>query len=195
MPCPRGGGCNYRLKVSNTMSNTDTTNTRHCDQCAVLLTDENHGFYQWQDRCNRCHSRYDVDSDLLEIAYVANKLYSSGKTIDGLRHTEANLHVRIQELKRPIEDGGDPRLAHIWSTLWDALDGDDETWGLIVDEIPGAPDLRVRTFEVEIPLETITIEVKAKDEDEAIELAIEQAEREYSLEDVIYQPHIGVSEV
>jgi len=194
--CPSGWGCNYRLKVSNTMSNTDTRNTRHCDQCAVLLTDENQGFYQWRDRCNRCHSRYDVDSDLLEIAYVANKLYSSKKTINELLHTEASLHVRVQELKKPVE-ADDYRVYHLWEKLYQALNGDieqDETWGLIMDEIPGVPDLRAKTFEVEIPLESISITIEAKDEDEAIELAIEEAERDYCLADVINQNYIQAYE-
>ena len=181
------------------MSNTDTTNTtRHCDQCAVLITDENQGFFQWRDRCNRCHSRPELDDNLIEIAHTANKLYSSKKTIETLQHTEAELYVRIHKLNRVIEDGGDPRLSYIWSTLWDALDGDierDETWDMFINAIAGdIPDYRTKMFEVDIPLETITITVEAKDEDEAIELAMEEAESDYSLGDVIYQPYIRVHE-
>jgi len=119
-------------------------------------------------------------------------------SVDSLLFHYARVSVDLKKKRNEAYqdiEASDYRIEHLWQKLWDALDGDEETWGLIVDEIPGAPDLRVRTFEVEIPLETITIEVKAKDEDEAIELAIEQAEREYSLEDVIYQPRIGVSEV
>jgi hypothetical protein len=181
------------------MDTETTSNTRHCDGCAVLLTDENHGFFQWRDRCNRCHSRLELDDALLEIADVANQFYKSDDQVINLQHDLAVTRLRVQELKRPIEDGGDPRLAHIWSTLWDALAGDverDETWGLFIDAIAGdVPEFRARTFAVEIPLETLTLEVEAKDEDEAIELAIQQAQDDYSIEDVIYQPYIEVSEV
>ena len=94
-------------------------------------------------------------------------------------------------------DAGDYRVHHLWEKLYAALSGDieqDETWDLIMSEIPGVPDLRVRTFDVEIPLETITITIEAKDEDEAIELAIEQACNDYSIEDVINQRYIEASE-
>lgn len=94
-------------------------------------------------------------------------------------------------------DAGDYRVRHLWEKLYRTLDGDieqDETWDLIMSEIPGVPDLRVRTFDVEIPLETLTITVEAKDEDEAIELAMEQAENDYCISDVINQRYIEASE-
>lgn len=130
------------------MSNETTSNTRHCDQCAVLLTDENHGFFQWRNRCDRCHKRPELDDSLLETAHIANKLYSSANTIDNLRHTEAELHARVQQLKKPV-DADDSRVYHLWEKLYRVLDGDveqDETWGLIMDAIPGVPDLRVKRY-------------------------------------------------
>jgi len=138
------------------MSNTDTSNVNHCKGCAVLLTDENWGWQIFVDECNRCDKRLPLDDELLEIASVANKLFSGLETVEALRHDKATLHVRLQELKRPIEDGGDPRLAHIWSTLWDALDGDverDETWGLFINAIAGdVPDYRTKTYSGTITL-------------------------------------------
>lgn len=178
------------------MSNTDNTNTSHCDQCAVPLTESNHGFFAWRDRCDRCSDRYDVTDELLEIAYMANKLGVETKSVDSLRHSVANLHVRIQELKKPVE-ASDSRVAHLWDKLWDALDGDieqDETWGMFMDALPGLPDLRTRSFEVEIPLETLTITVDAKDEDEAIEMAMEQAENNWCIADVINQRYVEAHE-
>jgi hypothetical protein len=178
------------------MNESTTSNTRHCDQCAVLLTDENHGFFQWRDRCDRCHSRLELDDDLLEIAYVANQFYKSDDQVINLQHDLAVTRLRVQELKKPVE-ADDSRAYHLWEKLYRALNGDieqDATWGLIIDEIPGVPDLRVRTFDVEIPLETITITIEAKDEDGAIELAIEQACNDYSIEDVINQRYIEASE-
>lgn len=181
------------------MSNTDNTNTSHCDQCAVPLTESNHGFFAWRDRCDRCSGRLELDDRLLEIAYIANQFYSRNDQVMDLQHQLAERRLRIQELKRPIEDGGDPRLAYLWRTLWDALDGDieqDETWGLFINAVAGdVPDFRTKTWEVEIPLDTITVEVEAKDEDEAIELAMEKAEDEYCLGDVIQQRYIEAREI
>lgn len=124
-----------------------------------------------------------------------------GLSVDSLLFHYARVSVDLKKKRNEAYqdiEASDYRVEHIWQKLWDALErrfDRDEVWDLILEEIDGVPDLRIKTFEVEIPLETITIEVKANDEDEAIELAIEQAEREYSLEDVIYQPRIGVSEV
>jgi hypothetical protein len=141
------------------MSNTDTSTgltVNHCKGCAVLLTDENWGWQIFVDECNRCDKRLPLDDELLEIAFVANKLFSGLETVDALRHDKGALHVRLRELKRPIEDGGDPRLAHIWSTLWDALDGDverNETWGLFINAIAGdVPDYRTKTYSGTITL-------------------------------------------
>jgi hypothetical protein len=93
------------------MNESTTSKTYHCDQCAVLLTDENHGFFQWRDRCDRCHSRLELDDDLLEIAYVANQFYKSDDQVINLQHDLAVTRLRVQELKKPIEDGGDSRLS------------------------------------------------------------------------------------
>jgi hypothetical protein len=122
-------------------------------------------------------------------------------TIENLLFYLAQAQIDREQWNRKARedvDAGDYRVRHLWEKLYRALAGDieqDATWGLIIDEIPGVPDLRVRTFEVEIPLETITITVEAKDEDEAIELAIEEAEGDYCLTDVINQRYIEVSEV
>ena len=65
-----------------------------------------------------------------------------------MRHTEAELHARVQQLKKPV-DADDSRVYHLWEKLYRALDGDieqDETWGLIMDAIPGVPDLRVKRY-------------------------------------------------
>ena len=130
------------------MSNTDNTNTSHCDQCAVPLTESNHGFFAWRDRCDRCHSRLELDDDLLEIAYVANQFYKSDDRVIDLQHTTAELRLRVQELKKPVE-ADDSRAYHLWEKLYRALNGDieqNETWGLIMDEIPGVPDFRTKRY-------------------------------------------------
>jgi hypothetical protein len=127
------------------MNESTTSKTYHCDQCAVLLTDENHGFFQWRARCNRCHSRLELDNDLLEIADVANQFYKSDDQVINLQHDLAVTRLRVQELKKPIEDGGDSRLTYIWQNLWDGLErrfDRDEVWGLIVDNVEGAPEFR-----------------------------------------------------
>jgi hypothetical protein len=156
------------------MSNTDNTNTSHCDQCAVPLTESNHGFFAWLDRCDRCSDRYDVTDELLEIAYMANKLGINTKSVDSLRHSAANLHVRVQELKRPIEDGGDSRLAHIWKALWDALDGDierNETWGLFIDAVAGdVPDFRTKRYGGVVTLKFYFSDVEVKGDVDGHEL-------------------------
>ena len=174
------------------MNESTTSNTRHCDQCAVLLTDENHGFFQWRDRCNRCHSRLELDDNLLETAHVANQFYKSDDQVIDLQHTTAELRLRVQELKRPIEDGGDPRLAHIWSTLWDALAGDverDETWGLFIDAIAGdVPDYRTKTYSGTVTLRFYFSEVEVSGDVDKYEIEsaiLEQirGDLEYGYED------------
>lgn len=179
------------------MSNTDNTNTSHCDQCAVPLTESNHGFFAWRDRCDRCHSRLELDDKLLEIAHIANQFYKSDDQVIDLQHQLAERRLRVHELKRPVE-ASDSRVAHLWDKLWDALSGDieqDETWGMFMDALPGLPDLRTKTWEVEIPLDSITVEVEAKDEDEAIELAKEKAEGDYCLSDVFQEQYIEAREI
>jgi len=130
------------------MNASTTSNTRHCDQCAVLLTEGNHGFFAWRDRCDRCHSRLELDDDLLEIADVANQFYKSDDQVINLQHDLAVTRLRVQELKKPVE-ADDSRAYHLWEKLYRALNGDieqNETWGLIMDEIPGVPDFRTKRY-------------------------------------------------
>ena len=144
--------------------------------------------------------RYSLER-IHEIARVENRHREvEPTTTDSLLFllAQAQIERNEQRSKAAAEvDAGDYRVHHLWEKLYAALSGDieqDETWGLIMDEIPGVPEMRVKTFEVEIPLDTLTIEVEAKDEDEAIELAMEQAERDYCIEDVIQQRYIEARE-
>jgi hypothetical protein len=130
------------------MSNESTSNTRHCDQCAVALTDENRGYSTWLDRCDRCHSRPELNGYLLDIAYMANQYYRPSDTVNELQHDIAELRVRVQELRKPVS-ADDNRVEHLWQKLWDALDGDierDQTWDMFMDAIPGLPDYRSKTY-------------------------------------------------
>ena len=130
------------------MNESTTSNTSHCDQCAVPLTESNHGFFAWRDRCDRCHSRLELDDDLLEIAYVANQFYKSDDQVINLQHDLAVTRLRVQELKKPVE-ADDSRAYHLWEKLYRALNGDieqDETWDLIMSEIPGVPDFRTKRY-------------------------------------------------
>jgi len=127
------------------MNEATTSNTRHCDGCAVALTPENHGFFEWRDTCNRCHGRTELNGHILDVAYVANQFYKRDEKVDDLQHDIATLRVRIQELRKDIQ-ADDSRVEHLWSKLWNALDGDierNETWGLFIDAIDGVPDYRV----------------------------------------------------
>ena len=178
--CPSGWGCNYRLKVSNTMSNTDA-------QIPDSYIAVGYGY-----SLERIHELA-LEEDLIRKYNVV--------TIESLLFSlaQAQIDRDTLELKARKEvDAGDYRVRHLWEKLYAALDGDieqDETWGLIVDEIPGVPDLRVKTWEVEIPLDAITVEVEAKDEDEAIERGMQKAEDEYSLGDVIQERYVEAREV
>ncbi len=190
--CPSGWGCNYRLKVSNTMSNTDNTNTRHCPDCEIALSDT------YRIRCDRCYNRSDNNELTHEIALAEDILRRGPDNVDEVWHAFAYTYLRRQQSALVITDAGDHRIENLWYTLWRALDGDieqDETWGMFMDALPGLPDFRTKTFEVEIPLDTITVEVEAKDEDEAIELGMQKAEDEYSLGDVIQQRYVEAHEV
>ena len=173
------------------MSNTDTTNTtRHCVDCDAPAGPIGH-------KCAKCYDRSD-NSDLThELALVEDMLRRGKHSLDKVYNGYAYSYDRRMKAERDITDGGDHRIEGLWDKLWDALSGDidqDGTWEIFMDAIPGMPDLRTKMFEVDIPLETITLTVQAKDEDEAIEMAMELAENDYSLEDVIYQPYIRVHE-
>jgi len=174
------------------MSNTDNTNTRHCPDCEIELSDTH------RIRCDRCYNRSDNNELTHEIALAEDTLRRGPDNVDEIWHAFAYSYLRRQQLALAITDAGDNRLEGLWRKLWDALDGDieqDETWGMFIDALPGLPDFRTKTWEVEIPLDTITVEVEAKDEDEAIELAMEKAEGDYCLSDVFQQRYIEAREI
>lgn len=187
------------------MSNETTSNTTACISCGDPSLDPN--YVETNCQSDRCATRIAVGwgfslERIHEIALEENRIRKYNVvTIENLLFYLAQTQIDRDSWRhqaREDVDAGDSRAHHLWEKLYRALDGDieqDETWGLIMDEIPGVPDLRVKTFEVEIPLETITVDVEAKDEDEAIELAIEKAEGEYCISDVINQHYIRVSEV
>lgn len=132
MPCPRCGGGNYRLKVSNTMSNTDTStlveSVETAERIAHLVNDHEHNAHKL--------------AITLDWTQDAHKL--AIKSRQELRHAS-------------YEDvpANDQRIEYLWHKLWDALDGDieqDETWGMFMDAIPGMPDLRKETVSGSITL-------------------------------------------
>jgi len=177
--------------MSNTDTATEAPNTNKCKDCELELSNS------YSIRCDKCFNRSDNNDGTHEIALVEDTLRrGTFYSLDETFYNYARNYLRLERAEANVP-AHDHRIAHIWDELWDALSGDieqDETWGMFMDAIPGMPDLRIKMFEVEIPLETITLTVQAKDEDEAIELAMEQAESDYSLEDVIYQPYIRVHE-
>ena len=187
------------------MNESTTSNTSACISCGDPSLDPSYAETNCQS--DRCATRLAVGwgyslERIHGIALEENRIRKYNVvTIENLLSYLASAQIDVAELRHQARqdiDAGDHRVHHLWEKLYRALDGDieqDATWGLIIDEIPGVPDLRVRTFEVEIPLETITITVEANDEDEAIELAIEEAEGDYCLTDVINQRYIEVSEV
>jgi hypothetical protein len=64
-------------------------------------------------------------------------------------HNFAYTYLRRQQAELPITNASDHRIEGLWDKLWSALDGDlerDHTWGLFMDEIPGLPDLRTKTY-------------------------------------------------
>jgi len=135
--------------------------------------------------------------DSLRTDIKNGSMHFLGRTLERFVY----LKDQVEELRaRSYDDiqARDSRVAHLWQKLWDALDGDieqDETWGMFMDAIPGLPDFRTKTWEVEIPLDPITVEVEAKDEDEAIELAKEKAEGDYCLSDVFQEQYIEAREI
>ena len=142
---PLGWPC---TKVSSTMNTETPSNTRHCDGCAVELTEDNRGFSRWLDRCKRCHGRLELNDYLLNVAYIANQYYKPGESVADLQHELAELRLRVTELLKPVS-ADDGRVEHLWQKLWDALDGDierDQTWDMFIDAIPGLPDYRSRTY-------------------------------------------------
>lgn len=186
------------------MSNTDTRNTTACISCGDPSLDPS--YVETNCQSERCATRLAVGwgyslERIHDIALEEDRIRKyKVVTIENLLQSLAETQLEREEWRREARqqvDAGDSRLANLWQNLYEAFSGDveqDETWGLIMDAVPGVPDLRVRSFEVEIPLNTISLVIEAKDEDEAIELAIEQAEGDYTLTDVIYEPYITVSE-
>lgn len=186
------------------MDTETLSNTTACISCGDPSLDPSYAETNCQS--DRCATRLAVGwgyslERIHEIALEENRIRKYNVvTIENLLSYLASAQIEVAELRHQARqdiDAGDHRVHHLWEKLYRALDGDieqDETWGLIMDEIPGVPDLRVKTFDVEIPLDTLTITVEAKDEDEAIELAIEKACDDYSIEDVINQRYVEASE-
>jgi hypothetical protein len=49
----------------------------------------------------------------------------------------------------PITDASDPRIADMWVRVWDAFAGDTERdglWQVLIEAIPGVPDLRMKRY-------------------------------------------------
>lgn len=85
-----------------------------------------------------------------------------GRTV----HKYVYVKDTCEELRaRAYDDvqASDSRIAYIWEKLWDALAGDveqDTTWELIMDAIPGVPDLRVKTYSGVVTLKFYFSDVK-----------------------------------
>jgi hypothetical protein len=198
---PLGWPC---TKVSSTMNTETPSNTTACISCGDPSIDP--AGVETNCQSDRCATRIAVGwgyslERIHELALEEDLIRKYNVvTIENLLFYLAQATTDRDAWHRKARDGvdaSDYRVHHLWVKLYRALDGDieqDETWDLIMSEIPGVPDLRVKTFDVEIPLDTLTITVEAKDEDEAIELAIEQACNDYSIEDVINQRYVEASE-
>jgi hypothetical protein len=137
MPCPRCGGGNYRLKVSNTMSNTDTATQ---GPNVIHEVDFAHRVADLEDSL-----RTDIKNGSIDFL---------GRTL----HKYLHVQDQVFELRHAsYEDvqAHEYRVSHLWHKLWDALSGDierDETWGIFIDAIPGLPDLRKETVSGSITL-------------------------------------------
>lgn len=96
----------------------------------------------------------------------------------------------------PITRWDDRRMYAMVEQLWNSLSGSidrDEIWEIFVDEL-GMPDKRSRTYDVTLNL-TVTVEVEAVDEDEAIEKAYDKIEEEYySISDLIAEGDLEARE-
>jgi hypothetical protein len=137
---------------------TTSTTTRACVDCGLELSDS------YSIRCDRCYDRSDNSDATHELALIEDSL-RRWTTNDGDRwNRHAYAVERRAQAELPITDGGDPRIAGLWHTLWNALEGDverDTTWAMFLDAIPGLPDLRTRTYngiEVEAGLSDWEIE-------------------------------------
>ena len=136
--CPSGWGGNYRLKVSNTMSNTDTQ------------IPDSYISIGWEYSLEAIHTIANIEDGLRDNPHPL--------TTDNLLFLVAKVRLeRDNWRKESYEDvpAGDHRIDYLWHKLWDALDGDieqDETWGMFMDAIPGMPDLRKETVSGSITL-------------------------------------------
>ena len=140
------------------------------------------------------------------VALVEEKVRNERKhnenlELGNLAHRYIHTYDQVGELQSKLwEDvkADSLRVAWIWEKLWEALSGDierDQTWEMFMDAIPGMPDLRTKTYEVEFRFDSITITVEAKDEDEAYDLAREEFETEYDLGDLASDARFFVTEV
>lgn len=127
------------------MSNTDiaTPAPRFCKECDVQLSNS------YSIRCDKCHNRSDNNELTHELALAEDTLRRGNHSMDEVWHSFAYSDMLRNKAERTIIDGGDHRIENLWYTLWRAFDGDveqDETWGLIMDAIPGIPDFRTKTY-------------------------------------------------
>jgi precorrin-3B methylase len=149
----------------------DTTTNTTCVECDAEQA------VSYSRKCERCFDRSDNDQATHELALIEDDL-RRWNTSDGERwHRHAYAVERRAEAELPIINGGDPRIAGLWHTLWEALAGDverDATWGLFMEAIPGLPDHRVRTYSgtVVLRFDFSTIEISGDLSDWEIESAI-----------------------
>lgn len=144
--------------------------------------------YNW----DRMHKTA-VQEDLIRMALRVDE---TPLTIDmALAHWAHTAQMR-DEAREPITRWDDRRLYAMVERLWDSLSGSidrDDIWEIFVDEL-GMPDKRSRTYDVTLNL-TVTVEVEAVDEDEAIEKAYDKIEEEYySISDLIAEGDLEARE-
>ena len=157
------------------MSNTDNTNTTTESPNAIHDVDFAHRVADIEDSV-----RTDIKNG--DINFLGRTLHKYVYAQDNLTEMKRRSYDEVQ--------AHDHRIEHIWQKLWDALSGDieqDETWGMFMNEIPGMPDLRTKTYGGVVTLKFYFagVEVSGDDNDDIESAILEQiaGDLQYGYED------------
>ena len=133
------------MKVSNTMSNSDTPTT-------ATPYPDSYISVGWRYSLEAIHTMASIEDSLRRFEELGSA------PVDTLLFSVAEARLERDNWREDASKdvpANDHRIEHLWHKLWDALDGDieqDETWGIFMDAIPGLPDFRKETVSGSITL-------------------------------------------
>ena len=157
------------MKVSNTMSNSDTPTT-------ATPYPDSYISVGWRYSLEAIHTIACIEDSLRRFEELGSA------PVDTLLFSVAETRLERDNWRKDASDdvpAGDQRIEYLWRKLWDALDGDieqDETWGIFMDAIPGMPDLRTKTYGGVVTLKFYFagVEVSGGDNDDIESAILEQ---------------------